>query len=99
MEAMRFGSQTYVNNVLQFLNLRVDIFILAAFVGASAEVGHYAVAATVATTLWMIPWAVSTRAAARASPRSRGEAQDDQRGSRARRCATPWPSWSSARSR
>jgi O-antigen/teichoic acid export membrane protein len=58
--ALRFGAQTYVNNVLQFLNYRVDIFILAAFVGASAEVGHYAVAATVATTLWMIPWAVSS---------------------------------------
>jgi O-antigen/teichoic acid export membrane protein len=59
-QALRFGLQTYVNNVLQFLNYRVDIFILTAFVGASAEVGHYAVAATVATTLWMIPWAVSS---------------------------------------
>jgi O-antigen/teichoic acid export membrane protein len=59
-EALHFGSQTYVNNVLQFLNLRADIFILTAFVGASAQVGQYAVAATVVTTLWMIPWAVST---------------------------------------
>jgi O-antigen/teichoic acid export membrane protein len=59
-QALRFGGLTYVNTVLQFLNYRVDIFILAAFVGASAEVGHYAVAATVVTTLWMIPWAVSS---------------------------------------
>jgi O-antigen/teichoic acid export membrane protein len=60
LDALRFGSQTYVNNVLQFLNYRVDLFILVAVVGASAEVGHYAVAATIVTALWMIPWAVSS---------------------------------------
>jgi O-antigen/teichoic acid export membrane protein len=59
-EALRFGALTYVNTVLQFLSYRVQIFILTAFVGESAEVGHYSVAASVVTALSMIPWAVSS---------------------------------------
>lgn len=58
--ALRFGAQTYVNTVLQFFSYRVQIFILTAFVGEAAEVGHYAVAAAVVTVLSMIPWAVSS---------------------------------------
>jgi O-antigen/teichoic acid export membrane protein len=58
--ALRFGAQTYVNTVLQFFSYRIQIFILTAFVGEAAEVGHYAVAAAVVTVLSMIPWAVSS---------------------------------------
>ena len=77
-EALHFGSQTYVNNILQFLNLRVDIFILAAIVGASSDVGQYAVATTVATALSMVPLAVSTVLLPRVAALS-GDQLDDQR--------------------
>ena len=58
-ESVKFGSQFYVGNLLQFLNYRLDMFIVAFFLSASF-VGYYSVAVTFAETLWYFPAAVGT---------------------------------------
>ncbi len=56
--AIRFGLKGYASNALQFLNYRVDVFILAA-VASSADVGHYSVAIAVTSVMWLLPQALS----------------------------------------
>jgi O-antigen/teichoic acid export membrane protein len=50
----RFGRLSWVGNILQQLNFRLDILLLGAWSSAS-EVGIYAAAVTAAQLLWIIP--------------------------------------------
>jgi O-antigen/teichoic acid export membrane protein len=54
-----FAAPSYASNVIQFLNYRLDLFLVGAFRGP-AEVGLYAVATAVAQLLWLIPRAAAT---------------------------------------
>jgi O-antigen/teichoic acid export membrane protein len=56
--AVVFGVKGYAANALQFINYRLDMFILAS-VATSAAVGHYAVAVAVTGVLWLLPQAIS----------------------------------------
>ncbi|MBA3300418.1 MAG: oligosaccharide flippase family protein, partial [Thermoleophilaceae bacterium] len=57
-EATRFGFKAYLANALQFVNYRLDLFILAAVAGASAA-GYYAVAIAITSGMWLLPQALS----------------------------------------
>lgn len=57
-EATSFGVKSYSAHALQFLNYRLDLFILNA-VAASATVGHYSVAISVTSAMWLLPQALS----------------------------------------
>lgn len=56
--AAAFGVKGYAANALQFLNFRLDLFILSAAVGAAA-VGQLSVAVAVTTVMWLLPQALS----------------------------------------
>jgi O-antigen/teichoic acid export membrane protein len=56
--AVAFGIKGYATNVLQFLNYRLDLFILNA-TAASAVVGQYSVAVSITSILWLLPQALS----------------------------------------
>jgi O-antigen/teichoic acid export membrane protein len=57
--AMRFGAQAWGGEVLQFLNYRIDLFILNSF-AAIADVGVYSVAVTLTSIAWILPNALTT---------------------------------------
>lgn len=52
-----FGLKGHVANLLQFLNYRLDMFIVSIFLGPAA-VGIYGVAVSLAELLWFLPDAV-----------------------------------------
>jgi len=54
---LKFGLRSYVGNVLQFFNYRLDVFLVNFFLG-SASVGIYTVAVAMAEMLWYLPNAV-----------------------------------------
>lgn len=56
---LRYAGLAYVANLAQFLNYRVDIWIVQHFTG-SATLGLYALAANLAMMLWMLPRATAT---------------------------------------
>jgi O-antigen/teichoic acid export membrane protein len=56
--AVRFGLKGYAGNALQLVNLRLDVFVLSAAVGAAA-VGQLSVALAVVGVLWLLPHALS----------------------------------------
>lgn len=56
--AVRFGLKGYAGNALQLLNVRLDVFVLSAAVGASA-VGQLSVAVAVTGVMWLLPSALS----------------------------------------
>lgn len=58
LRAMRFGVKGYAGNALQLLNVRLDVFVLSAAVGAAA-VGQLAVAVAVTGVMWLLPQALS----------------------------------------
>jgi O-antigen/teichoic acid export membrane protein len=53
-----FGIRSYIGNLLQFFNYRLDLFIVNFFLGP-AEVGIYGVAVVIAELLWKLPNATS----------------------------------------
>jgi enterobacterial common antigen flippase len=57
-QAISFGIKGYASNALQFVNYRLDLFILNATVSTIA-VGQYSVAVAVTTVLWLLPQALS----------------------------------------
>ena len=57
--ALRFGVQAWGGDVLQFLNYRVDLFILNGF-AVIADVGVYSVAVTLTSLAWILPNALTT---------------------------------------
>jgi O-antigen/teichoic acid export membrane protein len=56
--AVRFGIKGYAANALQAINYRLDLFILNA-TAASAAVGHYAVAVSITSVMWLLPQSLS----------------------------------------
>jgi O-antigen/teichoic acid export membrane protein len=58
-QATRFGGKTYLANALQFLNYRLDLFVLNA-AAAQAAVGHYSVAVSVTSLGLLLPRALSS---------------------------------------
>lgn len=56
--AVRFGIKGYAGNSLQLLNVRLDVFVLSAAVGAAA-VGQLSVAVAVTGVMWLLPQALS----------------------------------------
>ena len=58
-QMVRFGIKLYPGNLMQFLNYRLDVFLISLFLGPS-EVGLYITATTLAERLWDIPHALRT---------------------------------------
>jgi antigen flippase len=56
--AIRFGIKGYASNALQFVNYRLDVFVLAG-VATTADVGHYSVAIAVTSVMWLLPRALA----------------------------------------
>lgn len=56
-DSLRYGGKAYFGNLAQFLNYRLDIFIVAYFLSPIA-VGLYGVAVGLAERLWMIPGSI-----------------------------------------
>ena len=57
--ALGFGSQAWGANLLQQINYRFDVLILAAF-ASSQDVGVYSVALTLTAVAWILPQALTT---------------------------------------
>jgi len=55
---LKFGSRAWVANLAQFLNYRLDQFIVAGFLGPAA-LGFYAVAVGIVERAWMVPQSVA----------------------------------------
>jgi O-antigen/teichoic acid export membrane protein len=75
--AAGFGIKANLNNALQQLNYRADLFLLNA-VAASATVGHYAVALTVTTFALLTPRALSSVVLPRVSALDATAGRDEQ---------------------
>jgi O-antigen/teichoic acid export membrane protein len=58
-EATAFGSKAWGAGLLQLINYRVDLFLVAAFV-TRADVGRYSVALSVTALAWILPAALET---------------------------------------
>jgi O-antigen/teichoic acid export membrane protein len=58
-EAVVFGSKAWGAGLLQLINYRLDLFLLAAFV-SRADVGRYSVALSVTALAWVLPSALET---------------------------------------
>jgi antigen flippase len=56
--AIAFGVKGYAANALQFLNYRLDLFIVSA-VASTAVVGRYSLAVAVTALVWLLPGALS----------------------------------------
>jgi len=56
--AVAFGIKGYLANALQFLNYRIDVFVLAGVAGTAA-VGQYSVAVAATGVMWLLPQALS----------------------------------------
>jgi O-antigen/teichoic acid export membrane protein len=57
--AARYGLKAYLGNLAQFLNYRIDILLISAFLAPNA-VGYYAIAVGMAETIWILPGAIAT---------------------------------------
>ncbi len=55
---LRYGMKAHAGSIVQFLNYRLDVFLVNAFLG-SAQVGIYGISARLAETLWYLPNAVA----------------------------------------
>lgn len=58
-DSIKFGLQSYFANLVQLLNYRMDLILIAMFM-SSAFVGYYSVSTTIAETLWYFPGAIGT---------------------------------------
>lgn len=74
--SVSFGLKGYAANALQFLNHRLDLFIVSAVVGAAA-VGQLAVAIAVTSVLLLLPQALSDVLFPRVAALSAGSRADD----------------------
>jgi len=53
-DALTFGIQVHLANLLQFLNYRLDVFIVNYFIGVT-DVGFYVVAVSLVELVWYLP--------------------------------------------
>jgi len=58
-DSIKFGIKGYLGNIIQFLNYRLDMVLIAFFMDISF-VGYYSVAVILAEALWYFPVAVGT---------------------------------------
>ena len=58
-ESTKYGLKVYLGNLAQFLNYRLDMFLIAAFL-TPAAVGFYTIAVGIAERLWILPGAIAT---------------------------------------
>jgi len=58
-DSVGYGIKAYFGNLAQFLNYRLDIFLVALFL-TPAAVGYYSLAVGIAEKLWMLPGAIAT---------------------------------------
>jgi len=58
-DSLKYGAKAYFGNLAQFLNYRLDIFLVAYFL-TTADVGYYALAVGIAERLWMLPNSIAT---------------------------------------
>ena len=58
-ESIRYGLKAYFGNLAQFLNYRLDMFLVAIFLGPAA-VGYYSISVGIAEKLWMLPGSIAT---------------------------------------
>lgn len=58
-DSIRYGIKAYWGNLAQFLNYRLDMLLVAAFLSPSA-VGLYSVAVMIAEKVWMLPSVIAT---------------------------------------
>jgi O-antigen/teichoic acid export membrane protein len=75
--AIVFGIKGYAANALQFVNYRLDLFILSA-VASTAAVGRYSLAVSITSLLWLLPRALSDVLFPRIA-RLSGEADEEAR--------------------
>lgn len=61
-----FGIRDHAGNLVQFLNYRLDQFIVSAYLGATA-LGVYSVSVSIAELLWVVPSAAGVLTFARAA--------------------------------
>ena len=59
MSTARYGLKAYFGNLAQFLNYRLDILLISAFLAPDA-VGYYAIAVGIAEIIWIVPGAIAT---------------------------------------
>jgi len=58
-DSTKYGLKEYSGNLAQFLNYRLDMFLVAAFLTPGA-VGYYSITVGIAEKLWMLPGAIAT---------------------------------------
>ena len=58
-DSTKYGLKAYFGNLTQFLNYRLDMLLVAAFLTPSS-VGFYSIAVGIAERLWMLPGAIAT---------------------------------------
>ena len=58
-DSFKYGLKVHFGNLAQFLNYRVDIFLIAFYLGPVA-VGYYSIAVGMVERLWMLPAATAT---------------------------------------
>lgn len=56
--SIKYGLKTYFGNLTQFLNYRLDMFLVAIFL-VPAAVGYYSIVVGIAEQLWMLPGAIA----------------------------------------
>lgn len=63
-DSVRFGIKGHLGNLIQFLNYRLDMFLVAFFMSLPF-VGYYSISVAIAEVLWFFPAAVGTAIFAR----------------------------------
>jgi len=58
-DSTKYGLKAYFGNLAQFLNYRLDMFLVAIFLGPAA-VGYYSISVGIAEKLWMLPGSIAT---------------------------------------
>lgn len=71
-DSIRLGAQAYLGDIIQFLNYRLDMLLIAFFMSATF-VGYYSIAVTLAEALWYLPGSVGVIIVARTSGLSKEE--------------------------
>ncbi|MBN2093185.1 oligosaccharide flippase family protein [candidate division KSB1 bacterium] len=58
-DLLQFGIQSFIANVLTFLNSRLDMFLIVFFLNRK-ELGFYTIAVLLVEKIWLIPHAIAT---------------------------------------
>ena len=58
-DSIKYGVKAYFGNLAQFLNYRLDMFLVAVFL-VPAAIGYYSIAVGMAERIWMLPGAIAT---------------------------------------